>query len=63
MPADTTRVIGYKKEESDMLIKFLGDHIAYSQDCQVRVPWVEGMVVIFDVSPSRKVASWKTSGR
>ncbi len=46
---DTTRIIGYKKEESDFLLKFLYDHVAYSQDIQVRVRWDETTVVIFDV--------------
>ena len=42
------RIVGYKKEESDYLLKFLYDHIAYSQDIQARVKWAPGTVVIWD---------------
>ena len=41
--------MGYNKEESDLLLNFLYSHIASSQDCQVRVRWSEGAVVVFDV--------------
>ena len=47
---DTTHIIGFKKEESDALLKFLFEHLTYSQDCQVRPQWTEDTVVIFDVS-------------
>ena len=50
---DTTRIIGLKKEESDCLLKFLFDHIAFSQDIQARVRWDEKTVVIFDVRLTR----------
>ena len=53
---DTKRIIGYKKEESDALLKFLFDHIANSQDCQARIKWAEKTVVLFDVGPWRKAA-------
>ena len=49
LASDTTHIVGFKKEESDALLKFLFEHIAYSQDCQVRVRWTEETVVIFDV--------------
>lgn len=33
-----------------MLVRFLYDLIATSQDCQVRVRWTEGTEIILDVS-------------
>jgi len=42
--------VGYKKEESDFLLKFLFDHIAKGQDFQTRVKWAPGTVVVWDVS-------------
>ncbi|KAK2764481.1 hypothetical protein FQN54_009176 [Arachnomyces sp. PD_36] len=44
----TRYIIGYKKEESDALLKFLYDHIAMSQDVQTRVRWIPGTVVVWD---------------
>lgn len=46
----TRYIVGYKKEESDALLKFLYDHIAYGADFQVRVRWSEKAVVVWDVS-------------
>lgn len=46
----TRYIIGYKQEESDVLLKFLYDHIALGQDFQVRVKWRPGDVVVWDVS-------------
>lgn len=46
----TRYIVGYKKEESDFLLKFLYDHIAFSQDVQTRVRWRPGTVVVWDVS-------------
>lgn len=48
-PQFTRYVVGYKKEESDALLKFLYDHIALSQDLQARVKWAPGTVVVWDV--------------
>lgn len=48
-PQYTRRIVGLKTEESDMLLRFLFDHIANSQDLQCRVRWGNGTVVIFDV--------------
>ncbi len=50
LASDTTHIIDFKKEESDALLKFLFEHLTYSQDCQVRPQWTEDTVVIFDVS-------------
>ncbi|KAL9114463.1 MAG: hypothetical protein Q9227_001544 [Pyrenula ochraceoflavens] len=48
-PQFTRYIVGFKKEESDMLLKFLYDHMAYSQDLQCRVKWEKGTVVVWDV--------------
>jgi sulfonate dioxygenase len=45
----TRYIVGYKKEESDYLLKFLFDHIALSQDVQTRIKWAPGTVVVWDV--------------
>ncbi|KAI9927814.1 hypothetical protein ASPWEDRAFT_556044 [Aspergillus wentii DTO 134E9] len=47
-PQFTRYIVGYKKEESDFLLKFLYDHIAFSQDVQTRVRWRPGTVVVWD---------------
>lgn len=44
----TRRIVDLKGEESDFLLKFLLQHIASSQDFQVRVNWQPGTVAIFD---------------
>ena len=46
----TRHIVGYKKEESDTLLKFLYDHIAFGADFQARVKWAENSVVVWDVS-------------
>lgn len=46
----TRYIVGFKKEESDFLLKFLYDHIALSQDLQTRIRWRPGTVVVWDVS-------------
>lgn len=45
----TRKIIGYKQEESDWLLKFLYDHTALGQDFQVRVKWAPKAVVVWDV--------------
>ncbi|CCG81077.1 Alpha-ketoglutarate-dependent taurine dioxygenase [Taphrina deformans PYCC 5710] len=42
------RIIGYKKEESDLLLNFLYDHVAKGVDFQARVKWSPGSVVVWD---------------
>lgn len=49
-PQFTRQVVGFKKEESDYLLKFLYDHMTSSHDLQCRVKWENGTVVVFDVS-------------
>ncbi|KAJ5885012.1 hypothetical protein N7495_009522 [Penicillium taxi] len=47
-PQFTRHIVGYKKEESEYLLKFLYDHIGLSQDLQARVRWKAGTVVVWD---------------
>lgn len=47
-PQFTRRIVGYKKEESDALLKFLFDHVAYGLDFQARAKWAPGTVVVWD---------------
>ncbi|KAF2768064.1 TauD-domain-containing protein [Teratosphaeria nubilosa] len=47
-PQFTRRIVGYKKEESDYLLKFLYDHIALGADMQARVKWEKKTVVVWD---------------
>jgi hypothetical protein len=56
----TRFIVGYKKEESDALLKFLYDHIALSQDIQTRVRWRAGTVVVWDVSYPPDLICWFT---
>ena len=44
----TRYIIGFKKEESDAILRFLYDHIAKSADIQARVKWEKGTVVVWD---------------
>jgi sulfonate dioxygenase len=45
----TRSIVGYKKEESDALLNFLYDHIAFGADFQARVQWKPRMVIFWDV--------------
>ncbi|KXT11903.1 hypothetical protein AC579_10493 [Pseudocercospora musae] len=47
-PQFTRRIVGFKKEESDFLLKFLYDHIAFSADIQARLKWEKGTVIVWD---------------
>ncbi|KAG7441380.1 TauD-domain-containing protein [Guyanagaster necrorhizus] len=44
----TKRIVGYKAEESEYLLKFLFDHIAKGSDFQVRATYKPGTVVVWD---------------
>ncbi|KIJ14840.1 hypothetical protein PAXINDRAFT_163237 [Paxillus involutus ATCC 200175] len=44
----TRRIIGFKTEESDYLLKFLFDHIAKGADFQIRASYRPGTVVVWD---------------
>ncbi|KAJ7802867.1 TauD-domain-containing protein [Mycena olivaceomarginata] len=47
-PECTQSIVGYKKEESDNLIKFLYNHIATGMESQARVKWEPATVVCWD---------------
>ncbi|KAJ7623642.1 hypothetical protein FB45DRAFT_111802 [Roridomyces roridus] len=44
----TRRIVGMKKEESDLLLNFLYDHIAKSGDHQARIKWEPMSMVLWD---------------
>ena len=44
----TKFIVGLRKEESDMILKFIFDHTAKSADIQARVKWEPKMVVVWD---------------
>ncbi|TFY79890.1 hypothetical protein EWM64_g4125 [Hericium alpestre] len=47
-PGATKRIVGFKVEESEYLLKFLFNHIATGADFQVRATYEPGTVVIWD---------------
>lgn len=64
-PQFTREIVGLKKEESDNLLKFLYDHLAYGADFQARVKWEEGTVVVWDnrVTQHSALVDWKDGQR
>ncbi|KAJ7029885.1 hypothetical protein C8F04DRAFT_1006424 [Mycena alexandri] len=44
----TRRIVGFKTEESECLLKFLFDHIAKGSDFQIRGTYKPGTVVVWD---------------
>ncbi|KAF3105117.1 hypothetical protein TWF594_005703 [Orbilia oligospora] len=58
-------IVGWKKEESDMLLGFLNSHTAGGQDFQVRVKWKKGTVVVWDnrVTAHSSILDWETGER
>ncbi|KAI1653566.1 TauD-domain-containing protein [Daldinia decipiens] len=64
-PQFTRSIVGLKKEESDAILKFLYDHLAYGADFQARVKWEEGTVVVWDnrVTQHSALHDWKTGQR
>lgn len=61
----TRSIVGYKQEESEALLKFLYDHIAYGADFQARVKWAEKTVVVWDnrVTSHSALVDWKSGQR
>ena len=43
----TRRIVGYKDEESEYLLKFLFDHISKGADFQIRAQYEPGTVVVW----------------
>jgi sulfonate dioxygenase len=41
-------VVGWKRSETEWLLKYLTDHISKGHDFQIRVGWKPGTVVVFD---------------
>ncbi|KAL8722093.1 MAG: hypothetical protein Q9225_001337 [Loekoesia sp. 1 TL-2023] len=64
-PQFTRSIVGYKKDESDALLKFLFDHIAYGADFQVRARWAKNSVVVWDnrVAGHSATLDWDTGHR
>ncbi|KAF2719845.1 TauD-domain-containing protein [Polychaeton citri CBS 116435] len=60
-PQFTRRIVGFKKEESDYLLKFLYDHIAYGTDFQARLKWEKGTVIVWDnrVTAHTAILDWE----
>ncbi|EGN94276.1 hypothetical protein SERLA73DRAFT_171304 [Serpula lacrymans var. lacrymans S7.3] len=44
----TRRIVGFKNEESEYLLKFLYDHIAKNADIHIRATYEPGTVVVWD---------------
>ena len=61
----TREIEGLKKEESDALLKFLYDHLAYGADFHARVRWEPGTVVVWDnrVTQHSALIDWKDGQR
>ncbi|KAF9218377.1 TauD-domain-containing protein [Gyrodon lividus] len=47
-PGFTRRIVGFKNEESEYLLKFLYDHISKGADFQIRASYKPGTVVVWD---------------
>jgi len=64
-PQFTRDIVGFKKEESDAILKFLYDHVALAADLQVRVRWEEKTVVVWDnrVTLHSALIDWKSGQR
>ncbi|KJY01139.1 alpha-ketoglutarate-dependent taurine dioxygenase like protein [Zymoseptoria brevis] len=61
----TRRIVGFKKEESDFLLKFLFDHVALGADFHARVKWEKGTVVVWDnrVTAHTALLDWQDGQR
>ncbi|KAH6896574.1 hypothetical protein B0T10DRAFT_602023 [Thelonectria olida] len=64
-PQFTRSIVGLKKEESDAILNFLYEHIAWGADFHTRVKWEEGTVVVWDnrVVQHTAIVDWKTGQR
>ncbi|KAG9252930.1 uncharacterized protein F5Z01DRAFT_168306 [Emericellopsis atlantica] len=61
----TRDIVGLKQEESDALLKFLCDHLAFGADFQARVKWEPGTVVVWDnrVTQHSALVDWENGQR
>ena len=59
----TRRIVGLKKEESDTILEFLYSHIERAGDCQARVRWEPGTVVLWDNRITAHVSPLKSDSR
>ncbi|KAH7153323.1 hypothetical protein EDB81DRAFT_649273 [Dactylonectria macrodidyma] len=64
-PQFTREIVGLKKEESDAILNFLYEHIAWGADFHARVKWQEGTVVVWDnrVVQHTAIVDWKSGQR
>ncbi|KAF4922937.1 Alpha-ketoglutarate-dependent sulfonate dioxygenase [Colletotrichum viniferum] len=64
-PQFTREIVGLKKEESDALLKFLYEHIAWGADFHARVKWEESTVVVWDnrVTQHSALVDWNNGSR
>lgn len=64
-PQFTREIVGLKKEESDAILNFLYEHIAWGADFHARVKWAEGTVVVWDnrVVQHTALVDWKSGQR
>lgn len=46
-PGFVRRIVGFKSEESEYLLKFLYDHISKGADFQIRARYKPGTVVVW----------------
>ena len=61
----TRSIKGFKKEESEYLLKFLKDHVAMSQDLHCRMKWAPGTVIVWDnrVTTHTAILDWQDGQR
>lgn len=64
-PQFSRSIVGYKKEESDLLLNFLYQHIKQGVDFQARVKWTPGTLVVWDnrVTAHSALVDFKKSDR
>ncbi|RTE79843.1 hypothetical protein BHE90_005685 [Fusarium euwallaceae] len=64
-PQFTRDIVGLKKEESDAILNFLYEHIAWGADFHARVKWQEKTVVVWDNRSVQHTAlvDWKSGQR
>ena len=61
----TRHIEGFKKEESEYLLKYLYEHVAFGVDMQCRVKWAPGTVVVWDnrVTAHTAILDWRDGQR